>query len=250
MRKYWFTKTFFVLALALLFTANTPAAQAQWERAYSGTINKTLRIKMNLTRNGNTVNGSYVYEKVSKPIVLSGSVNGQQFTLKEYDEKGKNTGTFNGRFISEDTIEGSWSNADASKVFPFSLKAGSLTRQPATTANGIDGRYERLDAKGRIEKESGAELNVRQQEDGMILVEGEAALVVNARTGNVRTGGITATAKPQGNQLTLSEGDGGCQMKIVFGKGSLEVTEDNGQCGGLGVSFLGNYKRTGAPKFR
>ena len=50
-----------------------------------------------------------------------------------------------------------------------------------------------------------------------------------------------------GNQLNL-EGDGGCQIKIVFGKGSLEVTEYNGQCGGLGVSFIGTYKRAGAPK--
>jgi hypothetical protein len=205
---------------------------------------------MTLSQNGKSLSGSYYYEKVGKPITLSGGINGQQFTLKEYDENGKSTGTFSGRFVTSDTIEGTWSNADASKTYPFSLKAGgATTRPPSSTPDGVDGKYERLDAKGRIEKDSGAELNIETQPDGMIRVEGDATLVINAKIGNVRTGEISASAKLNGNQLNL-EGDGGCQIKIVFGKGSLEVTEDNGQCGGLGVSFIGTYKRAGAPKFQ
>ena len=239
------------MIIAVMFAANGLALQIKGEREFSGAINRSIRIKMTLSQSGKSLSGSYYYEKVGKPITLSGSINGQQLTLKEYDENGNNTGTFSGHFVTPDTIEGSWSNADASKTYPFSLKAGNATTRPLTSTPGsVDGKYERLDAKGRIEKESGAELNVETQPDGMILVEGDATLVVNARTGNVRTGGISATAKPNGNQLNLSEGSDGCQMKMVFGKGSLEVTEDNGQCGGLGVSFIGTYKRTGAPKFQ
>ena len=251
MKQPLYTQICFVMIIAVLSAANVLALQIKGEQEFSGAINRTIRIRMTLAQDGKTLKGSYYYVKVGKPISLSGSINGQQFTLKEYDENGSNTGTFSGRFVTADTIEGSWSNADASKTYPFSLKAASTaTHQPSTNPGGVDGKYERLDAKGRIEKDSGAELNVETQADGMILVEGDATLVVNARTGNVRTGGISATAKLNGNQLNLSEGDDGCQMKIVFGKGSLEVTEDNGQCGGLGVSFIGTYKRTGAPKFQ
>jgi hypothetical protein len=238
------------MIIAVMSVANGLALQGKGEREFSGAINRSIRIKMTLSQSGKTLSGSYYYEKVGKPITLSGSINGQQFTLKEYDASGNNTGTFSGRFVTPDTIEGSWSNADASKTYPFSLNAGgAATRTPTSTPGSVDGKYERLDAKGRIEKDSGAELNVETQADGMIRVEGDATLVINAKTGNVRTGEISASAKLNGNQLNL-EGDGGCQIKIIFGKGSLEATEDNGQCGGLGVSFIGTYKRTGSPKFR
>jgi hypothetical protein len=250
MKKHLGMAALLALIAFVLPTGNVVALQIKEEREFSGAINRSIRIKMTLSQKGNSLSGSYYYEKVGKPITLSGSINGQQFTLKEYNESGNNTGTFSGRFVTPDTIEGSWSNADASKTYPFSLKAGGVTTRPQTSTPGsVDGKYERLDAKGRIEKDSGAELNVETQPDGMIRVEGDATLVINAKTGNVRTGEISASAKLNGNHLNL-EGDGGCQIKIVFGKGSLEVTEDNGQCGGLGVSFIGSYKRTGAPKFQ
>src|SRR5512138_452278 len=88
----------------VLPTANVLALQIKGEREFSGAINRSIRIKMTLSQSGKTLSGSYYYEKVGKPITLSGSINGQQFTLKEYDESGNNTGTFSGRFVTPDTI--------------------------------------------------------------------------------------------------------------------------------------------------
>src|SRR5262249_4765569 len=113
MKQPLYTRICLVMIIAGMSAADVLALQSKGEREFSGAINRSIRIKMTLSQNGKTLSGSYYYEKVGKAITLSGSINGQQFTLKEYDENGKSTGTFSGRFVTPDTIEGSWSNADA-----------------------------------------------------------------------------------------------------------------------------------------
>lgn len=246
-----FQKSVFIL-LSFIFVASANAASLQGEREFSGMINNTIRIRMKLTQSGNTVRGTYLYEKVGKDIQLNGSVSGQQVTIKETDANGNQTGIFKGRFVGSDTIEGTWSNADGTKSFPFRVTASSATSSPAASSgDGITGEYVRLDAKGRIEKESGASINVKLLKDGTAQIEGEATLVVDAKRGNVRTGNVDGTYKLDGNKLQV-KGDGqyDCSLTITFGKGTLEVTDDNNQCGGLGVNFDGSYKRVGAPKFQ
>jgi hypothetical protein len=247
---------FFLLVIAVIFSAQ--AQSQQIEREFAGTINKTIRIKMQLAKPRfqtyeNEIRGDYIYEKVGKPIVLAGTLNGQQITLREYDDSGKQTGTFKGRFVSADVIEGTWTNADGTKSYPFSVSAtGSIVSTAPSPTISIDGKYQRVDAKGRIEKESGAEINVKMLANGMVQIEGEATLVVDARRGNVRTGTVGGQFQLAGNKLFIKEGDDehSCKMTLVFGTGKLEVTEDNGNCGGLGVSFIGNYKKTGPPIFQ
>src|ERR1044071_5281227 len=102
MRQHLYTQICFVMISAAIASTNALALQIKVEREFSGAINRSLRIKMTLSQNGKTLSGSYYYEKVGKPITLSGSINGQQFTLKEYDENGKSTGTFSGRFVNPD----------------------------------------------------------------------------------------------------------------------------------------------------
>jgi hypothetical protein len=241
-----------LLLLALLAGVSfaTTGGQFSGQRQFTGTINKTIRIRMTLRQDEQMLTGSYYYEKVGKDIVLNGSVNEQQVVINEFDDGGKPTGVFKGRFVTSDSIEGVWTSADGAKSFPFSLVASGATAATSSTATGIDGRYERVDTKGRIEKVSGAEINVKMLANGMTQIQGEATLVIDARRGNVRTGTVGGAFKLAGNKLSVREGDDeySCRMTVVFGAGKLEVTEDNGQCGGLGVSFIGEYKRTGAAK--
>jgi len=244
---------FILLLLLLAFVVLVSAAAVQSEREFSGTINNTIRIRLKITQSGNAIRGTYLYEKVGKDIQLNGSVNGQQqVTIKETDANGNQTGIFKGRFIGSDVLEGTWSNADGTKTFPFRVSTGSAASLPAASSNdGITGEYVRLDAKGRIEKESGAGINVRLLKDGSAEIQGEAVLVVDAKRGNVRTGNVEGTYKLNGNKLLVKgEGEYDCSLTITFGKGTLEVTGDNNQCGGLGVNFDGSYKRVGAPKFQ
>ncbi len=246
-----FKKSFFILLVfASLVSVNV--ASLQGEREFTGTINKTIRIRLRITQSGNTIRGSYLYEKVGKDITLNGTLSGKQMTLREYDDNGKQTGTFKGRFVTADSIEGIWTNAEGTKSFPFSLVAASAIAGNASMSTGIDGKYERVDAKGRIERESAAQINIKMLANGMTQIEGEAVLVVDARRGNVRTGTVGGTFQLTGNKLLIKEGDDeySCKMTIVFSAGKLEVTEDNGHCGGLGVSFIGDYKKTGVAKFQ
>src|SRR5689334_10045593 len=133
MKQPLYTRICFVMIIVVISAVNVLALQDKSEREFSGAINRSIRIKMTLSQNGKSLSGSYYYEKVGKPITLSGGINGQQFTLKEYDENGKSTGTFSGRFVTSDTIEGTWSNADASKTYPFSVKAGGATTRPPSS---------------------------------------------------------------------------------------------------------------------
>ena len=224
---------------------------AQTEREFTGTINNTIRIRMRITQSGNTIRGTYLYEKIGKDIQLNGTISGQQLTLQESDASGNQTGVFKGRFVTADTIEGIWSSADGTKSFPFRVSLSATARLPATSAmDGINGQYARVDARGRIEKDSGAGINVRTLAGGTVEIQGEATLVIDAKRGNVRTGNVEGKYKLNGNKLMVKgEGQYDCGLTITFGKGTLAVTDDNGNCGGLGVSFDGDYKRIGAPKF-
>jgi hypothetical protein len=240
-----------VILFLLSFVASVGVA-SQEERQFSGAINGTIRIRMKLTQTGNTLRGTYLYEKVGKDIQLNGSLNGQQFILKETDAEGNHTGTFKGRFSGSNQIEGTWSSADGIRNFPFRLSAAAAAALPAASSgDGFSGEYARLDARGRIDKVSGATLNVRLLKDGSVEIQGDAFLVVDAKRGNVRTGNVEGTYRLKGNRLTVKgEGQYDCSLSISFGKERLEISDDNNQCGGLGVNFDGTYKRLGPPKLQ
>ncbi|MBI3654025.1 MAG: hypothetical protein HY231_23590 [Acidobacteria bacterium] len=245
-------KSLLLISIVNVLGFSLNAFAAQDEREFTGTINNTIHIRMKLTQSGKVIGGTYLYEKIGKDIHLNGTINGQQVTLKESDNSGTTTGVFKGRFVTADTLEGTWSNADGSKTFPFRVSAAAAANAPATSAaDGISGEYARVDMKGRLEKSSGASINVRVLADGMVEIQGEATLVVNAKTGNVRTGNVDGTYELSGNKLLVKgEAEYDCALTITFGKGTLEVTDDNGNCGGLAVSFNGSYKRIGAAKFQ
>lgn len=245
-----FQKSVFILLFAFVTTVS--AVPLQGEREFTGVINNTLRIRMKLTQSGDQIGGTYLYEKVGKDIQLNGTLNGQQITMKETDANGNHTGTFKGRFVGSDIIEGTWSNAAGTKTFSFRVRATVGASLPtASSSDHITGEYARLDAKGRIEKVSGASINIRLLTDGFVEIEGEAFLVVDAKRGNVRTGNVEGKYNLRGNKLIVKgEGQYDCSLTVTFGKGTLEVTDDNNQCGGLGVNFDGSYKRIGPPKFQ
>ena len=229
-------------------------AQTQGEREYVGAMGTTIRIRMKLDIRGKAIRGSYVYEAIGKPLTLTGTLTGKQVALKETDENGQHTGTFKGQFVTPTLLEGSWSNPAGSKTLPFTVKAiadSSTSSATETSAEaGISGEYRRVDANGRVQTMSGAFLNVQTQSNGAVKIYGQASLVVNAQTGNVRTGEVEGTFPISGNVVRVKgDNEYACAMTITFSKGGFEVTDDNGQCGGLAVSFNGNYKRVGPPKF-
>src|SRR3989442_5435591 len=98
-----------ILALAMLIaltaSARTVQHQLSGEREFIGTINNTLRVRIRLSQSGNILSGSYAYERVGKSLKLNGAMTSEkEFYLNEFDERGRQTGKFEGNFVSKDWL--------------------------------------------------------------------------------------------------------------------------------------------------
>jgi hypothetical protein len=106
----------------------------------------------------------------------------------------------------------------------------------------FDGHYERT-GTGKNE----AELDILQVGPGILRIKGLAQWVGNAETGNVNVGDISGTLRP--NRLKGHfENQDGCKLDILFHAEGLKIENTTTECGGLNVTFDGEYKRTGPPK--
>jgi hypothetical protein len=113
----------------LLFAAIATAQVSPAEHIFSGTLGNNSRIQMRLRRDGGTLSGVYFYERVGQDLSLRGEVNPEgDFTLREYDRGGAQTGVFKGKWKAADcegcgdVLAGNWSRADGTHALPFNLK--------------------------------------------------------------------------------------------------------------------------------
>lgn|GEM_PF-1687734 len=93
---------------------------------YEGNINNNLKIIMSLYPSENEIVGSYFYGKERKEIQLKGKLDGNNIILSEYNENGKNTGTFQGKMDANEKVEGTWTSADGKRKYPFTLTLVSI----------------------------------------------------------------------------------------------------------------------------
>jgi hypothetical protein len=202
---------------------------------------------MKLSQADRVLTGSYSYEKAGKSLRLDGRMkNEEDFYLAESDERGNQTGTFEGNFVSKDWIEGFWSSADKKRRMPFSAWVLDGEQVPASTANDkISGQYKRM-VRGKMDRD-GATLNIWVLKDGRVRVAGDAVWVGNRKTGNVNTGDVEGIFALQGSKLFYKEAnrDDPCSFTIHLGVDSLVVTEDTMRCGGMNVTFDGEYRKVG-----
>jgi len=103
---------------------------ANFYKKLKGKIGEDIYITADLTKRRDSVTqksriiGSYYYDKVGMPLSLSGDISDSgTFEMKEVNNKGEETGIFKGKFISENEIQGTWTNPKNNKQYPFSLKA-------------------------------------------------------------------------------------------------------------------------------
>ena len=75
---------------------------------FRGEIAKGLKIEMKLYRDGSNLHGTYLYEAFGRDIQVKGTINEHgEIALQEF-VKGKVTGKFEGRLVSQNRIEGKW----------------------------------------------------------------------------------------------------------------------------------------------
>lgn len=107
-------------------------------RFFKGSIGNALDLQMKLVREGETLTGSYFYQKVGAKIDLRGSVDKDgNVTLEEFDSSSKQTGVFKGvwKQTAEGPIEisGDWTKPNSDKKTAFSLH-----QEPIEFSNGVE----------------------------------------------------------------------------------------------------------------
>lgn len=119
--------------------------------------------------------------------------------------------------------------------------------QIASTGTAISGMYERY-YHGKRDKHS-ATIHVFELQKKRARVVGSAIWIGNAAKGNVNVGEIGGVFPLDGNKFYYKETEeDSCHLTISFAKNALVVTEDNSRCGGLNVSFNGEYRKLGTGK--
>lgn len=227
----------FLLISSIFFAQSNNASII---KEYTGSINNKLIIKMKMEITGNEIKGNYYYEKIKQNITVKGlikkitdSKNKQitQYIIEEFDEKGNKTGLFTGNLSSFVIIKGNWSSPDGKKIFPFILNE---VKNNIQNSESINGTYDRG---------GDAAIEILLLNDGNIRIKGSAVWVMS--TSNVHTGEFEGVASLKDGIAVYKSGstDSDCKVIIKFIKDGIEV-EDNLNCGGLNVTFTGDYKRT------
>lgn len=90
---------------------------------YTGAINHTLALQMDLTIEAAKVSGHYAYDSVGAEIELTGARQGGAVTMTEkVDDKA--TGSFTGTLSADlRAFTGAWTSADGKRKLPFALNA-------------------------------------------------------------------------------------------------------------------------------
>ncbi|MFN5183039.1 MAG: RsiV family protein [Bacteroidota bacterium] len=112
-------KVFFIIFCSnyLLATGNGDS----FYKKFSGKIGNSS-IVLDLKLKSKTISGSYYYKKIGIPILISGEINSDQsFVFSERDKNGNVTGTFKGKFVSDTSALGKWSDVKNNKSFDFTL---------------------------------------------------------------------------------------------------------------------------------
>lgn len=118
----------------------TPAPET---RHFKGSIGSSLDLQMKLVRTGDQLSGSYFYQRIGTRIDLRGKIepNGN-FTLDEFDQTGKQTGTFKGLWAvdSQDglaRLAGNWSKP-ANEKGSDKMTAFSLHEEPIALSGDVE----------------------------------------------------------------------------------------------------------------
>ncbi|HEV2834474.1 MAG TPA: RsiV family protein [Pyrinomonadaceae bacterium] len=106
---------------------NTPAPETKY---FKGSIGSSLDLQMKLVRSADQLSGSYFYQRIGTRINLRGKIEPDgQFLLDEFDQSGKQTGTFKGRWMVDTqdglaSLAGFWTKPnqkESDKVTAFSV---------------------------------------------------------------------------------------------------------------------------------
>lgn len=95
-------------------------------------------------------------------------------------------------------------------------------------------------------KDSSTSILLIAMEKSNILIDASSVLVLNASSGDVRTGEMEGVYKPKGSVLIVRDPDAdslSCFSVLSLKSNKSLLVEDESSCGGVGVSFNGEYRQ-------
>ena len=105
----------------------------------------------------------------------------------------------------------------------------------------IAGEYERY-FRGKPDKHS-ASMLVLPLAGNRVRVIGNALWVGNPDTGNVNMGDIDGRFPLAADSVHYQDQDDGCSFVIKFSSAALTISDDSMRCGGMNVTFDGQYRK-------
>jgi uncharacterized protein YecT (DUF1311 family) len=111
----------------------------------------------------------------------------------------------------------------------------------------VSGRYVRYE--GRMLDSDAASLILIELKGGRVRLAGSAQWAGNVQKGQVNVGEVAGIARIAGNRIAYKDADAdGCSFLVTLARDSLKVSGDNGRCGGMRVTFDGDYRRVSGAK--
>ncbi|MFZ2727791.1 MAG: lysozyme inhibitor LprI family protein [Methylococcaceae bacterium] len=111
-----------------------------------------------------------------------------------------------------------------------------------TNAFAIAGKYQRY-FQGKSDSNSST-IMVKLLSDEQLSINASAVWIGNEKTGNVNTAELEGEFLLTGNKLYVNDGEtDGCKFTIIFEQNALSINDDNSHCGGMNVTFNGQYKK-------
>ena len=104
---------------------------------FQGEIAAGLKIQMKLFRDGSTLYGTYLYELYGRDIQVKGTINEAGEIVLQESAKGKVTGTFKGKFVSKERIDGKWYRPGSDKGRTFFLVNEAVGASPIATSAAV-----------------------------------------------------------------------------------------------------------------
>jgi hypothetical protein len=206
-----------------------PTIDSSWNyySAYIGTYQEPVMIELSF--NGDNVNGSYWYAKHGKELKLTGELNSetQKYEVSE-SYKGKTTGKMMFSLDKDMSLIAEWSNPKGEDKESFN---GVLLDLPDTKKKKPTFSEYQLDHKIEVFDSEIDDFKIEEVNDGCkVMRVGKTVVFTYGVVGhNYHTGSIDGTFMVDANEKGTFKGDNDCTMSFTF-KGNELIIEEETDC--------------------
>jgi hypothetical protein len=210
-------------------------------KTFEGKIDNKYPLHIKLNSENGKINGTYFYDKVGTDIEIKGTISKDStLIINEFDQKGNQTGLWNGKLINENKISGTWSkpNGDSAKDFTLILTSDNYESSKKVISDSkysnYNGTYNSPFNDGGI---SFGQLIIKYTENNEIEFDISTAHQAGC------TGKLKGIAKINSNGIATHNSSNCKSLTFEFKNNEVTVKEKNCDEHGMRCFFSGTYKK-------